>query len=317
MVSVEEVVDEQQPPKAGVDNATAATPLSASEERMLDAAEIESVLVQLKRPTAKMRLESLVKKLRKESAALKVVEASSATNNNDGTKATTTATTTSPPAPSSAPKPAATAPPSKPGPPGPVASHQYTTIDPFSFDAGGSMDQYVSIYLPLPGVGSIPKSNIDCQFGADKFDIKIVDLKGKNYRLKKDNLEHDIVAHKSKFVVKANKIILKLAKVKGEYGSYYDFWSKLTDPRKKEKAANKKVNADNPLAGINDLMRDMYENGDEKTRKMIGETMLKQRNGELGKDGGMGGMGGMGGFGDGDDDLGGLGGLGDDDEDDE
>jgi hypothetical protein len=43
-------------------------------------------------------------------------------------------------------------------------------------------------------------------------------------------------------------------------------------------------------------MRDMYESGDDKMKKMIGETMMKQRNGELNNDG-MGGMGG-GGLGD-------------------
>ena len=48
------------------------------------------------------------------------------------------------------------------------------------------------------------------------------------------------------------------------------------------------------------MMKDMYESGDDSMKKMIGETMLKQRNGELNKDkddlmnGGMGGMGGMG-----------------------
>jgi hypothetical protein len=32
------------------------------------------------------------------------------------------------------------------------------------------------------------------------------------------------------------------------------------------------------------LMKQMYDEGDDSMKKMIGETMLKQRNGELGKD---------------------------------
>ena len=280
MVSIEEVAE-----------ASTAT-MAASDERRLDAEEIESLLSSVKRPTAKMQLEALAKKLRKEASALKIVEKSSSSSSS-----TTDAKATETPVPSPVPAPAPT--------PVPIATPtttttasssdavQYKVIDPFSFDAGGSMDQYVSIYLPLKGVGSISKDNIKCQFDKDGFDITVQGLDGTNYRLKKDNLEHDIVPDKSKFVVKANKIILKLAKVKGEYGSY-DFWSKLTDPRKKEKAASKSQNKDNPMAGLNDLMREMYENGDDKTRKMIGETMLKQRNGELG--GGLGGGGGMGGL---------------------
>jgi hypothetical protein len=75
----------------------------------------------------------------------------------------------------------------------------------------------------------------------------------------------------------------------------------LTDSKKKEK----KSSNENPSAGIMDLMKDMYEKGDEKTRKMIGETMMKQRNGELESDvnKGMGGLGDLGsGLGDDDDD---------------
>lgn len=297
MVSIEPFPDE--PAKA--EAVTDAPPL-ASEERYLDAEDIEKALPHLKRPTAKMQLESLVKKLRKEASALKVVEATN-------TGKTTTAAAeddVKKAVPEQAPPPAAT--PRAPVPatmPPPTPSVQFITIDPFSFDAGGSMDQFVTLYLPLPGVGSIPKENVKCIFGKDDFDCTIMDLKGKNYRLKKDNLEHDIVPDKSKFVVKANKVLVKLAKVKGEYGSY-DFWSKLTDPKKKEKEAKKKETSSNPMAGLNDLMREMYESGDDKTRKMIGETLLKQRNGELGKDapgmgGGMDDMG-LGDFGSGFDD---------------
>ena len=277
MVSIEEVAE----------GSTATT--AASDERLLDAEEIESLLASVKRPTAKMQLESLAKKLRKEASALKIVEKSSSSSSSTNAKASEAAVPSPVPAPAPAPTPVPVAAPTTSS----SAAVQYKVIDPFSFDAGGSTDQYVSIYLPLKGVGSISKDNIKCHFDKDGFDITVQDLDGTNYRLKKDNLEHDIVPDKSKFVVKPNKVILKLAKVKGEYGSY-DFWSKLTDPRKKEKAASKSQNKDNPMAGLNDLMREMYENGDDKTRKMIGETMLKQRNGELG--GGLGGGGGMGGL---------------------
>ena len=33
------------------------------------------------------------------------------------------------------------------------------------------------------------------------------------------------------------------------------------------------------------LMKDMYEDGDDNMKKVIGETMMKQQRGELGKDG--------------------------------
>jgi hypothetical protein len=43
-----------------------------------------------------------------------------------------------------------------------------------------------------------------------------------------------------------------------------------------------------------DMMKDMYDNGDESTRKMIGETMYKQRMGQKTDDPTSKGMGGLG-----------------------
>jgi calcyclin binding protein len=163
----------------------------------------------------------------------------------------------------------------------------YTNIDRFSFDAGGYNEKFVTLYVPLPGVGSISKDQIQCDFGKDSFDITVMDLNQKNYRLKKDNLEHDIDPEKSKYIVKADKIVVKLHKIKGEYGSF-DYWSKLTDPKRKEKKNNKS----NPAASLTEMMKEMYENGDDQMRKIIGETMLKQRNGELNnRDMGLGDLG--------------------------
>jgi calcyclin binding protein len=38
-----------------------------------------------------------------------------------------------------------------------------------------------------------------------------------NYRLYKDALEKDIIVGDSRFLVKANKVVIKMKKVKGEY----------------------------------------------------------------------------------------------------
>ena len=70
---------------------------------------------------------------------------------------------------------------------------------------------------------------------------------------------------------------------------------------KKSKAKKK----EDPMGGIMDLMKDMYDTGDEKMKETIGKAMYDSRMGKKnsggGDDamgGGMGGMGGAGGFGD-------------------
>jgi calcyclin binding protein len=267
--------------------------LKPSEERLLDAEEIEKAAGTVKRPTAKMQLESLAKKVRKEAAALMRVEKSHAAaavtemDTSTGKKPEEPKTSTSPEPVSPAPAlPNTTA--AKPLPsPSTASSVKYTTVDRFSFDPGEYNTKFVSLYIPLPGVGDLDREHIQCDFAKDSFDLVVSSLKGKSYRLVQTNLEKDIDMEKSKYIVKPDKIIVKLAKQKSEYGSY-DHWSKLSDPKKKDKKKGTS-NKDNPMSSINELMKDMYDSGDDKMKKMIGETMLKQRNGELGNNesGGM------------------------------
>lgn len=258
--------------------------LTASEERQRDAEEIEALAAQAQRASVQVHLQALAKKLRKESEALQRLEQSKAqttTTSETSTAAPSTEPTAvkenkPPTVATTTPTPVATATP--PANPSPLL--KYTAIDRFSFDAGQYNSQFVTVYVPLPGVGTV-RDAVTCHFGKDSFDLIVPDLRGQSYRLYKDQLEKDIDTEKCKFIVKADKIIVKLAKIKGEYGSY-DYWTKLSDPKKKNKKDT------NPQASIMQLMKDMYEDGDDQMKKVIGETMLKQQRGELGKDGGLG-----------------------------
>ena len=92
----------------------------------------------------------------------------------------------------------------------------YTPIDDFAWDQGAHNSPTVTVYVNLPDVGDV-KSGVSVIFGKDSFDLTVMGLKGVNYRLLKDNLDKDIVPAESKFIVKSNKILIKLQKVKGEY----------------------------------------------------------------------------------------------------
>lgn len=254
--------------------------VSPSQERLLDAQEIEKAASIVKRPTAKMHLEALAKKLRKESEALKRVEASQ--NKSEETHEE------QPTVEEMKLEPAAPLKKTLLGPRVVNASVPFVPIDKFAFDAGSYNSPFVTLYIELPGVGSlVEKENVFCKFTSTSFDLIIKDYKGKSYRLYKNDLENEIDSNKSKRVVKADKILVKLAKNKSEYGSY-DHWSSLTSKKKKPT-----TNKDDPSAGIMDMMKEMYDSGDDNMRKVIGETMMKQRNGELGT--GVGGMDGLGG----------------------
>ncbi len=241
--------------------------IPASQERLLDAEAIEQAASTVSRPTARMHLESLAKKLRKESEALQRVEKSSAMANADMEEAVSGPAAVPVVESAEASAPVAASP-----------SIKYVSIDRFAFDAGGYDAPFVTLYIPLPSVGSISVDNVQCNFTKDSFDLIVRDLQGKSYRLLKDNLEKDIDPSKSKHIIKSDKVVLKLHKVKtSEYGGY-DYWTKLTDAKDRKSSSKK----DDPQKSIMDLMKDMYNEGDDNMKKVIGETFMKQQRGELG-----------------------------------
>lgn len=262
-----------------------------SQERFLDATAIEEAASNMTRPTARMHLESLAKKLRKEAEALERIEKSQQLNSLEENKEATDNASSVMDVEEVKEDVAIVQPTSPPhmyfSPASSSSATKYVPIDRFAFDAGGYNAQFVTVYVSLPGVGSIDRSLINCQFNSSSFDLVINNLNGKSYRLFQDHLEKDIDPSKSKFIVKSEKIIVKLCKIKqGDYGGY-DYWTKLSDKKAREKSNKIK---DDPQSSIMDLMKQMYDDGDDNMKKIIGETMMKQQRGELSKDDPMKGL---------------------------
>lgn len=298
MVEISEVIQEETPQQQHPPPAEKDPVDSRSQERLADADEIEAALLaHITRPSAQLHLQNLIAKLRKEGKALQRVAAattSAAAAGSDSAASPSAAAVAMPAAAAALPTP-----PKKTPITTPIitsTTNKYQSFPTHYFDCGAYNSPTLTVYVPLTNIGSHDPSKISCNFTSSSFDLIVTDyiIDGKSYRLLNDNLEHDIDVSKSKYIVKGNKIIIKLGKVKGEYGSY-DSWTELTAKKKKKKDKGKK---DDPAAGIMDLMKDMYDNGDDTMKKMIGETMLKQRTGQLDKKdpmtGGMGGMGDMG-----------------------
>jgi len=269
---------------------------SRSSARLKDAEEVESLLSSVTRQTVKMELTALTKRLRKDSQALKRMETSQKAKDKEISEDKTDEKTTTddeekpiveevktekkkePPTtdiPTTKQEPALS--PAKPHIT--LSSAKYIPINTFAFDSGKYNSPTITIYVSLEGVKKIPRDQIKCDFTPTSFDLIVSDLNGKSYRLYKDNLAHDIDPSTSKIVVKVDRLIIKLGKVKGEYG--YDTWTDLVDKKKKKATSDKK---EDPHSSIMNLMKDLYETGDDNMRKVIGETMEKQRRGDLGKD---------------------------------
>jgi len=162
---------------------------------------------------------------------------------------------------------------------------KYTTIPSYGWDQDsyGKDPNNVYVYLhSFEGIGE-HKDSVHCSFTSNSFDLKVLDFKGKNYRLLVGNLDKEIDPAYSKAVVKKNMIKISMRKVKGTYG--YDSW---IDLKSKQTGLSKDKDKD-PGAGLMDMMKQMYDDGDDQMRKTLGEAMLKSRQDQM-RGGGVGGL---------------------------
>jgi len=173
-------------------------------------------------------------------------------------------------APADAAHSAISADPAAPAPPAKAAAppQKFTQLSKFSWEQGEYGTSWVTVRAEIPGVGAC-KAGVDVCFTSESFDLR-ASVGGKTFRLLREPLAKDIDVQQCKFIVKEHRVVIRLKKVKGEYS--YDEWSELL--AKTSRADEKKKD---PAAGIQDMMKEMYDNGDESTRKAIGEAMLKSR----------------------------------------
>jgi calcyclin binding protein len=236
-----------------------------------DLKELNAMLALSKRPSVQTELKRLQAKLEQE---LKAAQAQRSVPQAEAEPQVATPTspmptekpTTSPAAPS-APAPASV---------DVKSAGPWTEITTFALDLGGHNKPEVAVDVRLKGVEALPRENITCDFTEASFDLKVVGLDGTNYRFLRTNLDKDIVPAESQVKVKKNHVIVQLQKVKGEYG--YDSWTDLC-AKGKRKPTSSNAKSD-PQDSIMNMMKDLYDDGDDNMKKIIGEAMYKAKTGE-------------------------------------
>ncbi|KAM0875811.1 hypothetical protein ACQ4PT_036541 [Festuca glaucescens] len=143
------------------------------------------------------------------------------------------------------------------------AGVSYVTLGTFSWDQDNDK---IRVYIFLENVD---QEKVETTFKPMSVDIKFHDVKGKNYRCAIPKLNKEIVPEKCKVVVKPTKIVITLWKA--STGSWLDLHYK-EDKFKPITGKDK-----DPMSGIMDLMKDLYEEGDDNMRRTIGQTMMDAR----------------------------------------
>ncbi|CAD6229770.1 unnamed protein product [Miscanthus lutarioriparius] len=142
----------------------------------------------------------------------------------------------------------------------------YVTLGSFSWDQD---NEKIKIYVSLEGV---EQEKVETTFKPTSVDVKFHDVKGKNYRCAIPKLNKEIVPEKCKVVVKPTKVIITLFKAsKGNWLDLHFKEDKFKPSMDKEK---------DPMSGIMDLMKNMYEEGDEDMKRTIAKAWSDARSGK-------------------------------------
>jgi len=142
----------------------------------------------------------------------------------------------------------------------------YATLGSFSWEQD---NEKIRIYIPLEGV---EQGKVEATFKPTSVDVKFHDVKGKNYRCAIPKLNKETVPDKCKVVVKPTKVIVTLFKAsKGNWLDLHFKEDKFKPSMDKEK---------DPMSGIMDLMKNMYEDGDEDMKRTIAKAWSDARSGK-------------------------------------
>ncbi|CAF0736060.1 unnamed protein product [Rotaria sordida] len=143
-----------------------------------------------------------------------------------------------------------------------------------SLYAWDQSDKFVKIYVQnLDGVGDLPAEQVRCSFEDRGFTLEIINLKNVNYLFKRGRLLHDIKPGQSSYKVKKDMVILSLAKADSQN------WECIFRDEKKapEKPVPKMDDSKDPGDSLMQLMKNMYETGDDEMKRTIAKAWTESR----------------------------------------
>merc|ERR1712179_572041 len=145
----------------------------------------------------------------------------------------------------------------------------------------------MKVYITLPNIEKLTQEQVSCDFTEHSFRVFVSNHNGKNYLLEILKLAGTIEVAGSSCRVKSGNVIVSLKKGESK------LWGCLTDAEKrtKEKKDNEMdskkdgMDSSDPSAGIMNLMKKMYDDGDDDMKRMIKKTWYesqqKQKSGEM------------------------------------
>lgn len=140
-------------------------------------------------------------------------------------------------------------------------------------------DKFVKFYLTgLPGVKDLPNESFVQELSATSVKFKVCNLSGKNHVFEIAQLPHSILPEKSHFKVKPDMVTVLLAKAdQGKTWSHATAAAKAQADKKKATSAPAPDMAQDPQQGLMDMMKKMYDEGDDEMKRTINKAWSESR----------------------------------------
>lgn len=135
-------------------------------------------------------------------------------------------------------------------------------------------DKFIKIYVSgLIGVHDIPKDNVSISFDGHHHTLNVKNLNNANHQLNLPKLLHKVQDESVK--IKKDEVVILLKKITSTR------WDTLSEKEKKEKDEKIKTpsldkDAD-PSKGIMDMMKKMYDEGDDDMKRTIAKAWTESR----------------------------------------
>jgi len=138
-------------------------------------------------------------------------------------------------------------------------------------------DKFFKLFVTLTNAHTLAEDKVNCKFGDRSVELTVNELDGKNYSLLIKNLAEMIDPAKSHWKVKTDSVVVFLAKKSPIK------WTSVTLEEKKAKEAKApKFDAqnDDPQASMMNMMKQLYQEGDDDMKRQIAKSFVESRSGK-------------------------------------
>ncbi|CAD8076179.1 unnamed protein product [Paramecium sonneborni] len=144
----------------------------------------------------------------------------------------------------------------------------YQGITKYAWDQEGNK---IKIIISLEGIGQLPKENIISSFSINSVDVKIQNYKGINQRFGIKKTFDDLKDRECSVKTTNNSLIINLIKKENKH------WDQLAFKEKLINTDTSKVDKDDPQASLMNMMKEMYQNGDDDMKRTIAQAWTKSQ----------------------------------------